>query len=183
MKHILSFALIAICMASCTNQKEPQRCELFGVSIGMSEEQVKNALTNLFGKGDETFIPGNIHYEDIYHDGLKYLMVDFAFEDGMLSYVFACCDKSLEFADEEEYEISAKTWGLVHEVDSILGQRHKIYQNPFSKGLEDGNVVTIATKDINNFVDFITVSVHRHQWLYNNSESVSLSLNMSEIEK
>lgn len=185
MKKTIILALLAISMAACTQtQPQPQRCELFGVSLGMSHEEVNAILVERFGKG-ETYGEGqSIMYEDIFHDGMKYTIADFCFTDGILSYVHAMCDKEVEFTDINKIDDDIiNVWDNVHELDSILSQRHKIYHNPVSRGIEDGNVVTFATKDIRNMVDYISVRVSRHKWSYNNTESVSLILDLTELEK
>lgn len=184
MKKALLLIIAVISMAACTNQKPVQRCELFGVSLGMSRDAVCDILFDRFGKGESYGDHGSMLYEDIFYDGIKYSNVDFGFVEGKLSYILCHCDKSVEFANIEKYEDNTmEVWKNIHELDSILAQKHRIYHNPVSQGLADGNVVTFAVKDAANAIDYIAVSVHRHKWSYNNTENVSLMLQLMEAEK
>lgn len=182
-KAILSIIMLS-CMAACNNQVVPQRCELFGVSLGMGYDEVCSILIERFGKGESYGKDGSFYYEDIFYDGIKYSNVDFGFVEGKLSHIFCHCDKSVELANIDKYEDNmVEVWKNIHELDSVLAQKHRIYHNPVSQGLTDGNVVTFAVKDASNAIDYIAVSVHRHKWSYNNTEDVSLMLHLMEAEK
>ena len=104
MKKTIITALLAISMAACTNQQQAQRCELFGVSLGMERDEVCSILIERFGKGESYGKDGSFYYEDIFYDGIKYSNVDFGFVEGKLSHIFCHCDKSVEFANIEKYE-------------------------------------------------------------------------------
>lgn len=184
MKKTIITALLAISMAACTNQQQAQRCELFGVSLGMERDEVYSILIERFGKGESYGKDGSFYYEDIFYDGIKYSSVDFGFVDGKLSHIYCHCDKSVEFSNIEKFEDNTReVWKNIHELDSVLAQKHRIYNNPVSRGLTDGNVVTFAVKDAANAIDYIAVSVHRHEWSYNNTENVNLILHLIEAEK
>ncbi len=187
MKKTIILALLAISMAACTNQAKesaPQRCELFNVHLGMTYDEVNGILTERFGKGESQDEPEFIYYEDIFHDGIKYSIASFVFRNDKLIQIYCHCDKEVDFSDIKQRENNERdVWLNIHEVDSMLAQRHKVYHNPVTQGLTDGNVVSLATKDVNNMVDFISVRVSRHKWSYNNTESVSLILDLTELEK
>ena len=189
MKKTILMALLAISMAACTQtQPQPQRCELFGVSLGMTHEEVSGILIERFGKGESYGESNSFFYKDIFHDGMKYSYVDFSFENGQLTDVYAICDKEVDFSEiEDYYENINKMWSNIHEMDSILAQRHKIYNNPASRGIEDGSIVTIATKDRVNMVDYIAVRINRTSSGYNKQGDMYgtayISISLSNIEK
>lgn len=180
MKKMITLALLAL-MVACA--PKPQPCELFGVSLGDDYEQVKQHLTERFG-GGVCHKDIEITYEDIYHDGLKFSNAGFVFNAGELTYVYATCAEKIEcIGTELSIDEIERTWGMVHCVDSILGQRHTVCYNPVGKGLQAGEVVSIAVKNPKNTDDYIAVTVRESTWGYNRSKEIYLELNLMNVEK
>lgn len=178
MKKTTCLLAILISMAACTTKvQQPTQCELFGVHLGMTKDEVGQIIAERFGRPEEDM--GDYQLEDIYSDGVKYDYAHFLFtSDGILYHIFAeTQDIEIDY-DVDKWNAMSAVYREIHRLDSSLALSHKIYSVPLptSEDLSD-DMVTIAAKDIHTTTDIITVNSKKRGYDY------SLSVDLFPIEK
>lgn len=179
MKKTIWLLAILISMAACTTKvQQPTQCELFGVHLGMTKEEVGQIITERFGRPEEDM--GDYQLEDIYSDGVKYENVFFNFnKEGILGQIYAITQDIDTEASGREWEVLDLVYKEIHRVDSSLTLHHKVYNipMPMSKDLSN-DIVSIASKDIHNTSDIISVRTIKYSY-----GDYSLVIELTPIEK
>lgn len=140
MKKMITLALLALMMAC---MPEPQHCELFGVSLGMSEDDALTALAK-FGRVEKEGYGYKL--TGVHSDGVKYDDAQFFISDGSLVSVHAHIKvEDLYPHPDTAPKVMRELSSTLARIDSALSLRHTVY-NTIPVKTDFGDIVSTADK-------------------------------------